>query len=143
MRFWDSSAILPLVAVEPESAVLKRAYGEDREVATWWATPLECTSALERRRREGVLSAETYQAARSRLRDWHQEWIEMQPSDEIREVAERLLRTHPLRAADALQLAAAITAANMRPTSLEFVTLDQRLADAARREGFGVVPGGA
>jgi hypothetical protein len=46
------------------------------------------------------------------------------------------LRVHPLRAADALQLAAAYIAAERRPSSLELVILDDRLAAAARREGF-------
>lgn len=140
MRFWDSSALVPLVTQEPESAALRRAYGKDPEIATWWGAPLECASALERRRRENALGADTCQAARSRFRDWQQEWIEVQPSDEIRELAGRLLRTHPLQVTDALQLAAAIAAAGMRPSTLEFVTLDQRLADAARREGFALLP---
>lgn len=140
MRYWDSSALLPLVTAEPESAALRRLYGQDPAVAAWWTTALECTSALERRRREGVLGDDPYQAARSRIHAWRQEWIELQPSDEVREVAERLVRTHPLRASDALQLSAAMAAAGMRPGSLEFVTLDQRLADAARREGFVVKP---
>jgi hypothetical protein len=49
------------------------------------------------------------------------------------------LRVHPLRAADALQLAAAFIAAERRPSSLELVTLDDRLAVAARKEGFAVI----
>jgi hypothetical protein len=46
---------------------------------------------------------------------------------------------HPLRAADALQLAAAYAAAEQRPASLDMVTLDERLAIAARNEGFVVL----
>ena len=65
-------------------------------------------------------------------------WHEIDPSDEIRETAARFLRVHPLRAADALQLAAAFVAAERRPASLEIVTLDDRLANAARKEGFAV-----
>jgi hypothetical protein len=38
-----------------------------------------------------------------------------------------------------LQLAAAFIAAERRPPSLEVVTLDDRLADAARKEGFEVI----
>ena len=60
------------------------------------------------------------------------------PSDVIRETATRFLRVHPLRAADALQLAAAFAAAERRPASLEIVTLDDRLADVAGKEGFAV-----
>ncbi|MFZ1888102.1 MAG: hypothetical protein WAU33_08715 [Candidatus Binataceae bacterium] len=49
------------------------------------------------------------------------------------------MRSHPLRAADALQLGAAIVAAEEEPMSLEFVTLDRKLADAAAKEGFRVL----
>jgi hypothetical protein len=54
-------------------------------------------------------------------------------------MASRLLRVHPLRAADALQLAAALAAAKGDPSSLDVVCLDQRLSEAARREGFRVL----
>ena len=77
--------------------------------------------------------------ALQRLRQLSAGWHEVDPSDEIRESAVRFLRVHPLRAADALQLAAAFAAAERRPTSLELVTLDDRLADAARKEGFVVL----
>ena len=46
---------------------------------------------------------------------------------------------HPLRAADALQLAAAFVAAERGPSSLQVVTLDERLADAMRKEGFVLI----
>jgi len=66
-------------------------------------------------------------------------WHEIDPNDALREVAVRLLRVHALRAADALQLAAAFQAAEQRPPSLEIVTLDERLAPVARKEGFAVI----
>ena len=66
-------------------------------------------------------------------------WAEIAPSARLRQTAERLLRVHPLRAADALQLAAAIVAADGDPETMAFMTLDERLALAARREGFPVV----
>jgi hypothetical protein len=48
----------------------------------------------------------------------------------------RLLRVHPLRAADSLQLAAAVVASEGDPGELPFVCLDEKLAQAASREGF-------
>lgn len=48
----------------------------------------------------------------------------------------RLLRLHPLQTADALQLAAALVAAEDDPTSQEFLTLDDRLKKAAQLHGF-------
>jgi len=66
-------------------------------------------------------------------------WTEVLPSSQVREQAIRLLRVHPLRAADASQLAAAIVASDFRPSALEFVTLDSRLAESAEKEGFTVI----
>jgi predicted nucleic acid-binding protein len=66
-------------------------------------------------------------------------WQEVQPIARIRQVAVRLLRVHGLRAGDALQLGAALAAAEDQPASLPLVTLDDRLARAAEREGFRVV----
>jgi len=59
--------------------------------------------------------------------------------DAVKRLAERLLETHPLRAADALQIGAALVAAESEPETLEFVTLDRRQAEAAEREGFRVM----
>lgn len=67
------------------------------------------------------------------------EWIEVEPGGGIRLVAERLTRTHVLRAGDALQLSAAIAAAEGMPATLPFITHDWRLAIAADREGFPVL----
>jgi hypothetical protein len=49
------------------------------------------------------------------------------------------LRVHDLRVADALQLAAALAAAEARPATLAVVCLDDRLGAAAEREGFPVL----
>lgn len=77
--------------------------------------------------------------ASDRLKQLADSWHEIEPSELVRESAVRFLRVHPLRAADALQLAAAFTAAEHRPASLQVVTLDERLAEAARKEGFALV----
>ena len=77
--------------------------------------------------------------ALERLHEFVQAWHEIDPTDAVREAAARFLRVHPLRAADSLQLAAAFIAAEHRPASLSIVTLDDRLATAARKEGFVVI----
>lgn len=140
MRFWDSTAVLPLVVNEPESGAMRRLRDADPAIVTWWTTPLECLSALERRRRERGIEPEPLQAVRSRIRELSAEWYAVLPSDTLLEHAERLLRTHPLRTADALQLAAAVAISDARPSTIEFVTLDARLGDAARQEGFLLLP---
>ena len=66
-------------------------------------------------------------------------WLEIEPLEQVRKRAMRLLRIHRLRAADALQLAAALTAADEDPKRLDLVSSDDRLLQAARREGFTVM----
>jgi predicted nucleic acid-binding protein len=139
MRFWDSSALLPLFIDEPTRDRLIALLDSDDEVLSWWGTPLEIASALARREREDLLTADQVSETLAALNTLAAGWHEIVPTDAVRRTAERLLRTHPLRAADSLQLSAAIIAANHDPTSLEMVCLDNRLALAARREGFTVL----
>jgi len=136
MTFWDSSALVPLLAGEPGTPALAARYRDDPEIVVWWATPTECASALARLERESALNPTETTEALLRLDALSIGWLQVEPVDEIREVARRILRMHPLRAVDALQLAAAYLASERRPSTLAFVTLDLRLADAARREGF-------
>ncbi len=138
MRFWDTSALVPLLAEEPCTAAAQRLYGETPAIV-WWGTPVECASAIARLERDGGLTAAQAVDAFRRLDALAESWIEIEAGDEVREVARRMLRVHPLRAADALQLAAAWLAAERRPSSLPLVTLDERLRGAAAREGFPLV----
>lgn len=139
MRFWDTSAIVPLLVSQQQSGATRDAFAADPEVIAWWATGLECLSALARLEREGRLTSRGAMEASERLSRLGESWQEVLPSARLRRLAGRLLRTHPLRAADALQLAAALIAADDDPASLEVVTLDERLAEAARREGMPVL----
>ena len=112
---------------------------QDDVMLVWWGTPVECTAAIARREREGSLTAAQAAASLERLRYLKDRWHEVLPSGGLRSVAERLLRVHPLRAADSVQLAAAIVAAEREPVTLDLVWLDERLSDAASREGFRVL----
>jgi predicted nucleic acid-binding protein len=139
MRFWDSSALLPLLVPEARSEVLVELMREDPAAAVWWSTPVECVAALARLEREGRLSDAGWGVARERLRAVVRGWTEVPPVERVRSQAMRMLRLHPLRAADALQLAAAVVLADFEPGALPFVTLDAQLAAAASREGFEVL----
>lgn len=141
MRFWDASAVVPLLFAEPEREALLDALERDPEMLVWWGTPVECASAIARREREGVLDLAQAGAALDRLRSLAAAWHEVLPSDAVRNAAQRLLRVHPLRAADSLQLAGAVVAAEGEAASLEFVCLDERLGAAAAREGFVLLGG--
>jgi hypothetical protein len=139
MRFWDASAIVPLLIMEPTTETMQAIAEQDPAMLVWWATEVECASALARLERDGALEAPAVTAAFDRLKQLAGGWHEIDPSDAVREAAVRFLRVHPLRTADALQLAAAFVAAERRPSSLEVVTLDDRLAAAASKEGFVLV----
>ncbi len=138
MRFWDSSALVPLLVQEPETAALLELYPGD-DVVAWWGSDVECASAVTRLERSGQLSAADTAESLRRLRGLANGWHVVEPSESIKEIARRLLRVHDLRVADSLQLAAAVTASEQRPASLELVCRDQRLALAADREGFAVL----
>lgn len=140
MKFWDSSALIPLIVPEPETRALGGLLTSDPAVAAWWGSRLECAAALARLERDRRITGPHMAQARSRLEHLADQWVEISPSSQVREQAERLLRVHALRSADAQQLAAALVASRHRPAALEVVTLDQRLADAARREGFRLLP---
>jgi predicted nucleic acid-binding protein len=139
MRFWDASAIVPLLMAEVTTKSLQELAAADTAMLVWWAAEVECTSAIARLEREGELDQPAALEAFDRLKHLAEGWHEVDASDGVREAAVRFLRVHPLRAADALQLAAAFIAAERRPPSLEVITLDERLAAAARKEGFVLI----
>ncbi len=139
MRFWDTSALLPLVVAERETARAERWLREDAGVLVWTLTRVELLSALARRRRQEPGAARRLLAARRELLAAWERWSEVTAVDLVRRHAERLVESHPLRAADALQLGAALVAAEDDPAGLDFVTLDRQQALAAEHEGFRVL----
>ncbi|MBI3998316.1 MAG: PIN domain-containing protein [Armatimonadetes bacterium] len=135
MRFWDASALVPLCLDQPASATARALLREDPAMVAWWGSVLECWSAFARLRRDGVLLVDEEERARTLLRALQDAWTEIQPGEEVRGHAARLLRMHPLRSLDALQLAAALVWAGSPPAG-EIVVFDGRLEDAARLEGL-------
>jgi hypothetical protein len=136
MRYWDSSALLPLLAVEPSTERRRAHLQEDPVILTWWGSRIECVSALSRLLREQRIGEKDYEQVLHDLEALSAGWTEIQPTEKLRRRALRLLRVHPLRAADALQLAAALVGSGENPAALPFVGGDPRLNDAARKEGF-------
>ncbi len=138
--FWDSSALVPVLLPEPRSAALVSLLISDRETVIWWATPLECQSAIYRQHRETPLPPAAMTQATERMRAFVEHADAVAPTDDVRRRAARLLAGHPLRAADAMQLAAALIWCEEQPHNETFVSLDERLRSAARKEGFDIAP---
>jgi predicted nucleic acid-binding protein len=136
--FWDASAIVPLCVPAENSGQSRRLLRQHAPVV-WWSTSIEVTSALARLKRERVLSEEQHRSASQRLAVLSKSWREIQPTNRLRNIAENRLDRYDLRAADALQLAAALVWCSERPKNRDFLCRDIRLREAARQEGFSIV----
>ena len=141
MIFWDTSAVIPLIIDEPTTGPLRAVWKQDSDMIVWWGTSVECASALARMGRDDIVPDRDVDVARDLLQTLAASWTEVVPTDGVREHAGRILLRHPLRAADALQIGAAMIWADDRPRGHPFCTRDARLAEAARLEGFRVVEG--
>lgn len=139
MKFWDASAVVPLVVKEAGSDLARRWLREDGDMVLWALTRLELVSAIERRARERQLTARQRTQALARVERISRDAHEVGDVAAVRARAVPLLARHPLRAADATQLGAALLVADPEPSSLTLVVLDRRLAAAAEREGFSVL----
>lgn len=139
MRYWDASALVPLLVAEGASPQRARQLREDPDVLTCWATPIECASAINRRFRSGDLRVDGLRIALDRRKELADGWLEVLPTMRVRAQALRLLRVHDLRAADALQLSACLAACDGRPEQMQFICADARLREAAEKEGLVVL----
>lgn len=139
MRFWDTSSVVPLIVEEAHSKRVRETLAADGQLVVWWATRVESLSAIARKHREDHLSIDEMDDARNRLASLSSNWIQVDPSDQLRTTAELLVLRYSLRAADALQLAAAL-AWTVGTPGRHFYCFDDRLRSAARLEGFDVNP---
>jgi len=106
---------------------------------TWWVSFLEVYSAICRVHRAGEMSALDKAGAMLRLRQISGTWREIAPDDRVRDLAMQSLDKYSLRAADSLQLAAALVWCGERPARRNFICADHRLAQAANSAGFSVL----
>jgi predicted nucleic acid-binding protein len=139
MKYWDTSAIVPLLVRQNRTKFVTSLRTQDPAIIVWWGTSVECASALARLLRDGAIERRDAASALERLHQFEAEWVEVEPSIAVRDGASRLVRAHPLRAADALQLSAALHLSAELGELIDMVCFDDRLADAARAERLRVV----
>lgn len=140
MKFWDSSALVPLLVKEKETRYCLKTLSDDQEMLIWCLSKVEVISALCRRLRDKAFGGEEFQKAKGHLNDLIERAYEVQAIEKVRARALRLLEVHPLRASDACQLAAVLVATQEDPHRLAMVCFDQNLKNAALKEGFIVNP---
>jgi predicted nucleic acid-binding protein len=124
------------VVQQPGFAAVEQWFADDREIVIWTLTPVEILSALQRLLRGGQLTEGEAIQADSVLFEFSRRFHRIVDVERVKTIAYRVLRVHNLRAADALQLAAAIAWADGYPPGLFLHTFDRQLATAALREGF-------
>lgn len=135
LAFWDASALVPLCvgqSATPRVIALYKSY----EAVVWWATPVEIASVLARLARMKHLDSANWTTARQLAAALADAWFVIQPSDALRTKASQLVDRYDLRAADALQLAAALEWCQDVPQGRIFLTADKKLREAAVLTGF-------
>jgi predicted nucleic acid-binding protein len=132
---------VPLNVNEERSADMRALLTSDPDQIVWWGTQTECTRRC-RARPEKASSPLGEAWARVVLFYLIQSWSEVQPSGRLRAQAEGFLDAQPLKAADALHLAAAFVWCSGQTRDREFVCLDRQLRNAAGNVGFTVIPYG-
>ena len=138
MSFWDSSALVPLCANESRSILAGRLWKRFPEKFVWWESSVEISSALARLERESKISLPQRQKAENRLEILEKVWKEIQPNVRIKELAKTLPVQHRLKAADSLQLAAALVWCKEQPKNKDFVSGDEKLVKVAEAIGFTI-----
>jgi len=140
VKFWDSSAILPLIVQEAGTDTMRKLFQEDPQIVTWGWTRVELAGAVERRVREGRVTRVERRELMDRISRFAESWDEVTAFQPVRMRAISLLARHPLRGADAGQLGAALLVAEQGLPGFAFVSLDRRQSEAAEREGLRVLP---
>jgi uncharacterized protein len=139
LRYWDASALVPLIVAEEASGLVSDWLADDPSIVTWLWTRVELVGAVERRARHGQITPVQRRELIAQVDDLAARWDEVVDVFAVRARAQALLARHDLRAADAAQLGAALLVSEGNPASLTFVCLDQRLAAAADGEGLRVL----
>jgi predicted nucleic acid-binding protein len=135
VAFWDASVLVPLCVNQAPTLLALRLQSK-YQMAVWWATHVEITSALARLLREQMITPSEYAHAAVQAEGLARLWSVVAPSDKLALDARALLERYPLRAADSLQLAAALAWCEGKPKGKVFLTFDLRLREAAELVGF-------
>jgi len=127
---------VPLIVKQPSSPAVQQWMAQDPEIVVWTLTPVEMVSALRRLVRSNQLGEDEANRAESLLVELAKRCHLIVDVELVKAIACRVLRVHSLRAADALQLGAALAWAGSNTQGCVLYTFDQQLAGAAGREGF-------
>lgn len=138
MNYFDASALAKRYVREIGSQSVRRLLAAG-VAATSRLSEVEVASAIARRARDGVLSAEQRDQLLAALSDDVPALAMVELTPELAAEARSLLLKHALRVGDSIQLASGLYLHRQSARPLRFVVYDERLAAAARAEGLRVV----
>jgi len=139
MLYWDTSALFAFVIAEKHSGQIRDQVAKQGVSATYTAiiTPLEFESAIQRRLSERTLNLREADRARLFGVDFRKRAYLVPLDQNALDTALHLQKIYGLRPGDAIQLASARLGTD-NPSRVRFLCLDERLTEAAKREGFQV-----
>jgi hypothetical protein len=79
VRFWDTSAVVPLLIGQETSSRALDLVAADPDMVVWWGTVVESWSALARLRRNRFIDAATESEASTQLEALSAAWHEVTP----------------------------------------------------------------
>jgi len=139
--FLDSSALVKAYRRETGTDHITQLLGGPDPIVIARLAQVEVSAAIVRRGREGAVSAADIQAVLAELdREFSEVFDVIELTSEIMGRATALTRAHGIRAADAIQLACALTAGKRAgQKELVLVGSDAELNSAAEREGLRIL----
>jgi predicted nucleic acid-binding protein len=139
MLYWDSSALVASFISEQETNKVRSFSMNAGDLRSYTAiiTPLEIESAIQRRFKEQSITVKQIDEARLLTMEFRKKTYLVVADQNILDIALHIQKIYNLRVADALQLGSA-RAGTENPSKVYFLCLDEKLNEAAKREGFNV-----
>jgi predicted nucleic acid-binding protein len=137
MLYWDTSALFAFLITEKHSTRLRTHIQRQGSSTAYTAiiTPLEFESAIQRRLSERTLSSREADYARLFGVDFRKKAFLVPLDQNALDTALHIQKIYGLRPGDAIQLASARLGTD-DPSRVVFLSLDEKLTEAAKREGF-------
>jgi predicted nucleic acid-binding protein len=139
MLYMDTSALIKRYVDEDGSGRVNELWDGAKGIATSVVAFAEMIAGLNRKLREGVLSAREYSRTAASFKSDYRRFILVPVSEGLNERIEILARKHALRGFDAIHLASALVIRNNGKTATGFACYDRTLNHAAMKEGFPAI----
>ena len=139
--YLDTSALLKKYFKEVGSKDVISKWKEATGIVTSSVTYAEVMASIYRKRREVSINDKIFRTVINSFQEDLGSFIRVAVTNDLNEMIDRILATHPLRGLDAIHLASALIVCENVPGDFLFACFDQRLAKAAQMEDLNTLPG--